>query len=61
LDLTPKHLPMLKQAREDILKYLKKNFNVNTDADNVNIYWHFPYMKDMLTFHLHARVNQRVS
>ena len=58
LNLETQHLNFLKDSKKRIFKYLELIFNVDLKNDFVNIYAHFPYMENMVTFHLHVRINQ---
>lgn len=56
LDLKQSDLPSLRAMQENAKKTLKEDFGV-TDSDKVQMYFHFPYMKDTIGLHLHIRVN----
>jgi hypothetical protein len=56
LDLKQSDLPSLRLMQENAKKALKDDFGV-TDVDKVQMYFHFPYMKDTIGLHLHIRVN----
>lgn len=57
LDLTPKHIPLLKKLKELSKKHIIDNFGVNYDNDIVEMYFHFPYPDYTTTLHMHIRVN----
>ena len=58
LNLDKYHLEFLKYVKKKIFNYIQLKFNVDANKDFVNIYSHFPYIENMVTFHLHVRINQ---
>ena len=58
LDLTPDDIPMLQRLKEMALENLKTGYGVDPETDTVRNYFHFPYVDETTTLHMHIRVNQ---
>ena len=57
LDLSSDDLPHLRQLQRTVSSELANTFNVGK-ADDVRVYFHFPYAEQTIGLHLHIRVNQ---
>ncbi len=58
LDLTPNHIPLLRDMKATSEKLLIENYNIDLDVDRVEMYFHFPYPDRTTTLHMHIRINQ---
>lgn len=59
LDLTPEHLPFLRNLKKTTLKHIKEVYGVTAD-DKVDMFFHNLTAVGTLTLHMHIRVNQHI-